>query len=90
MPESAVEMQLAAILGQHLRELRKAKGLSQERVALAAGISTNYYQLLEAGLRTRTPRTPANPSLMVLVALGEVLETPLPVILDEVLIRNAS
>lgn len=90
MSESAVEKELVAILGRHLSELREAKGLTQEEVALAAGISRQAYQLLEAGLRARKPRTPANPRLSTLVSVSQVLGTPLPVLLGEVFSRNGS
>ncbi|WP_336085315.1 helix-turn-helix domain-containing protein [Nocardia sp. SSK8] len=90
MSESAVEKQLVAILGQHLASLRVAKGLTQEEVALAAGISRQHYQLLEIGLRARNPRKPANPTLSTLLALSNVLGTPLPVLLDEVLARTGT
>ncbi|MFC6013771.1 helix-turn-helix domain-containing protein [Nocardia lasii] len=89
MPESAVENELVAILGHHLAELRMARGLTQEQVALAAGMSRNHYQLLEAGLRARKPRKPANPTFTTLVALSEVLDTPLPDLINEVWNRNA-
>lgn len=89
MSESAVENELVAILGQHLAELRVAKGLTQEQVAHAAGVSRQYYQLLEAGLRTRKPRTPANPTLSTLISVSEVLGTPLPALLGEVFVRSA-
>ncbi|MFF2087584.1 helix-turn-helix domain-containing protein [Nocardia sp. NPDC058176] len=90
MSESAVEKQLVAILGEHLAALREAKGLTQEEVALAAGISRQHYQLLEVGLRARKPRTPANPRLSTLVALSEVLGTTMPDLIDEVFGRSAS
>ncbi|WP_229683875.1 helix-turn-helix domain-containing protein [Nocardia camponoti] len=90
MSESAAENALVAILGQHLAELRRAKGLTQEQVAHAAGVSRQYYQLLESGLRARNPREPANPSFQVLVAVSEAIGTPLPAVLDEVYERNAS
>ncbi|MFB7878022.1 helix-turn-helix domain-containing protein [Nocardia sp. NPDC056064] len=90
MPESAVEKQLVAILGQHLAALRTARGLTQEEVALAAGISRQHYQLLEIGLRARNPKKPANPTFSTLVALSDVLGTPLPILLDEVFSRAGS
>lgn len=60
-------------LGINLARAREAVGLSQERVAHAAGISTFTYRKLEKG--ESNPGTPANPRLRTLVALAEVLGT---------------
>lgn len=75
VPESSVEQKLAEALGQRLAELRQARGLTQENVAQAAGISRNHYQLLEYGLGQRGDRKPANPRLSTLIALSNVLGT---------------
>lgn len=58
-------------LGINLARAREASGLSQERVAHAAGISTFTYRKLEKG--ESNPGTPANPRLKTLIALSEVL-----------------
>lgn len=58
-------------LGVKLLQAREASGLSQERLAHAAGISTFTYRKLEKG--ESNPGTPANPRLKTLVALAEVL-----------------
>lgn len=58
-------------LGINLGRAREAPGLSQERVAHAAGISTYTYRKLEKG--ESSPGTPGNPRLKTLVALSEVL-----------------
>ena len=58
-------------LGVNLLRAREALGLSQERLANAAGISTFTYRKLEKG--EYNPGTPANPRLSTLVALAEVL-----------------
>ena len=39
------------LVGQRLRELREARGLSQENFSLAAGIGRSYYGGIERGLR---------------------------------------
>lgn len=62
-------------LGINLARAREASGLSQERVAHAAGISTFTYRKLEKG--ESNPGTPANPRLKTLVALAEVLDVDL-------------
>lgn len=59
-------------LGINLQRARAAKGVSQERAAHAAGISTYTYRKLEKG--ESNPGTPANPRLRTLVALAEILE----------------
>ena len=50
-------MELEVAFGQVLRELRKKRGLSQERLALEAGIDRTFVSLLERGLRQPTLRT---------------------------------
>jgi transcriptional regulator with XRE-family HTH domain len=59
-------------LGLRLQRLRVAKGLSQERLAAAANISSFTYRKLEKG--QSNPGTPANPRLRTLMALAEVLD----------------
>ncbi|QCQ17329.1 MULTISPECIES: helix-turn-helix transcriptional regulator [Microbacterium] len=61
-------------LGVNLRQARARRGISQERAAHAAGISAFTYRKLERG--ESNPGTPANPRLRTLVALAEVLDTP--------------
>lgn len=39
------------LVGQRLRALREARGLSQENFALEAGIARSYYGAIERGLR---------------------------------------
>lgn len=59
-------------LGVLLQRARAAAGMSQERTAHAAGISTFTYRKLEKG--ESNPGSPANPRLKTLVALAEVLD----------------
>ena len=68
-------VQYARELGILLHRERVKKGLSQERLALAAGITAFTYRKLEKG--ESNPGTPANPRLHTLVALAEVLGVPL-------------
>ena len=82
MPQSSIERELAEALGRRLAELRHQRGLTQEDVAQAAGISRNHYQLLEYGLGQRDSRKPANPRLSTLVALSTVLGTTVPELID--------
>ena len=62
----------ARTLGLRLQRARLAKGMSQEAVAHAAGISTFTYQKFEKG--ESKPGTPMNPRLRTLLALADVLE----------------
>lgn len=58
-------------LGIALQRARQRSGLSQEKVAHAAGISAYTYRKLEHG--ESNPGTPANPRLRTLAALAEIL-----------------
>ena len=64
--------EFARTLGLRLQRARLAKGMSQEAVAHAAGISTFTYQKFEKG--ESKPGTPMNPRLRTLLALAEALE----------------
>lgn len=66
-------------LGIKLGRAREAAGISQERLAHAAGISTFTYRKMEKG--ESNPGTPANPRLRTLVALAEVLGVRLDALL---------
>lgn len=58
--------------GANLRRSRLDAGLTQEMVAVRAGISLFTYQKLEKG--ESNPGTPANPRLQTLLALSAVLD----------------
>lgn len=62
-------------LGRNLQAARIRVGLTQERVALGAGISTFTYQKMENG--ESNPGTPSNPRLQTLLCLSVVLEEDL-------------
>ncbi len=68
-------------LGIRLHRLRTERGLSQERLAVAADISGFTYRKLEKG--ESNPGTPANPRLKTLVALAEVLEVDIRELLPQ-------
>jgi transcriptional regulator with XRE-family HTH domain len=57
---------VATAFGRVLREMRKRKKLSQEDLALGAGLDRTYPSLLERGQR--------QPTLAVLLAVARVLE----------------
>ena len=63
---------IARQLGLRLQRARIAKGLSQEALAHAAGISTYTYQKFEKG--ESRPGTPMNPRLRTFVALAAALD----------------
>jgi transcriptional regulator with XRE-family HTH domain len=68
-------VQEAQLFGRRLRELRKAKGLTQEALAEAADLSGNYISDLELGLKV--------PSLTILVRLSEALDIGTPELLAD-------
>jgi len=68
-------------LGVELNRRRTALGLSQERVANAAGVTRGYYHQLERG-ESRAGRV-ANPTLLNLVALSQVLGTTVDELLPD-------
>lgn len=57
--------ELLRAFGKHLRDLRKRRSLSQEKLAELAGLHRNYAGLLERG--------GSNPTLLAIVALGRAL-----------------
>ena len=60
-------MDWKAIVGRNVRRLRQERKLSQEQLALSAGIDLTYVGGIELGKR--------NPSLLILVRLSTALET---------------
>jgi transcriptional regulator with XRE-family HTH domain len=73
-PEPLIERELALAFGRHLRDLRDAAGLTQEKAAERAGMSRNHYQLLESGLSDRARKSPANPRLSTLLDIAHALD----------------
>ena len=63
----------AVEFGKRLRQMRLDRGLTQEDVASAAGLSRFVYQQYERG--ESRPGTPSNPQLRTLVAISRVLGT---------------
>ena len=59
-------MDLVVLLGRNLRSHRQARGMSQEELALEAGMKRSYVSELERGLR--------NPTVRALGRLAEALE----------------
>jgi transcriptional regulator with XRE-family HTH domain len=68
-------VQEAKLFGRRLRELRKARGLTQEALAELAELSGNYISDLELGLKV--------PSLTILVCLSQALDVDVPELLAD-------
>lgn len=68
--ETQLESALAAALGERLRQLRLEHDMSQEALALAAGLNRNHYQTIESGERIKG--TPSNPTVSTLYAIAGV------------------
>jgi transcriptional regulator with XRE-family HTH domain len=58
-----------AIVGQNVRRLRLAKGITQERLAFASELDLTYIGGIERGRR--------NPSLLVMARIADSLDVPL-------------
>ena len=69
-------------IGQQIRKIRKAHGLSQEELAEKVGISTTHMSHIETG-NTKL-------SLPVLIQIAEALEVQTDFLLNPVPIQNAS
>jgi len=61
----ASDASLLSALGKRVRELRKERGYSQEKLAEHAGIHENHVRRIEGGT--------ANPGYLVLVKLAKAL-----------------
>ncbi|SIS17763.1 helix-turn-helix transcriptional regulator [Microbacterium sp. RURRCA19A] len=61
----------ARTVGTNIHRARLERGLSQEQVAYAAGLSRYTFQKFEKG--ESMPDTPANPSLRNIMAIAQVL-----------------
>lgn len=67
-------MDVVQLLGVNVRRYRKLKGMSQERLALDAGMERSYVSDLERGMR--------NPSVRALGRLADALSIEPSVLLD--------
>lgn len=73
-----IEPAVARRFGERLKQLRQARGYTQESLAHAAGINRNHYQLIESGISDRKKNSPANPRLSTLIRISQVLQTSVP------------
>ena len=64
--------QLLIVVGQCIRELRKARGFSQENFAAAAGLDRAYYGGVERGERNLSARNVVRIAATLGVEVGEL------------------
>ena len=69
-------MEARAIVGWNLRRLRVARGLSQERLALAAGIDRAYVGRVERGSENVTITTLEAMAVALAVPVADLLIEP--------------
>ncbi|GLS44207.1 helix-turn-helix domain-containing protein [Methylobacterium brachythecii] len=69
-------MEARAIIGWNLRRLRVEQGLSQERLALAAGIDRAYVGRVERGSENVTVTTLEVMARALSVAVGDLFTEP--------------
>ena len=68
-------------IGTNIQRQRLARGYSQDRVAYEANLSRYTFQKLEKG--ESRPDSAANPRLMTLLAVAQVLDVELTVLLPQ-------
>ena len=66
-------MDLVRLLGENVRNARKAKGFSQEELALEAGMKRSYVSDLERGTRNPTVRALGRLAAALEMEPGELL-----------------
>ncbi|WP_165168542.1 helix-turn-helix transcriptional regulator [Rothia uropygialis] len=76
MTSDSLDRQTALRLGSLLQSHRADLGITQEKVALEAGISRQHYQQMEYGFSDRATRSPSNPKLRSLMKVVAILEIP--------------
>ncbi len=82
---SPAERALASTFAKTLIARRKELGLTQEQVALDAGVDRNHYQLMEHARSDRKTNSPANPRLSTLIKLAKVFDCTVHDLLDSAL-----
>ena len=73
---SEAERILASTLAKTIARRRKELGLTQEEVAMRAGIDRNHYQLMEHARSNRKTNSPLNPTLTTMLKIALVLNIP--------------
>ncbi|MDQ8738533.1 helix-turn-helix transcriptional regulator [Paenibacillus sp. LHD-38] len=74
--------EIAGLVGENIRQLRKKRGLSQEQLALRADINASYMGQVERGEK--------NPTIDVLSKIAHALQTPLEKIVNVISIADAA
>ena len=69
-------MDLVKILGRNVRERRKARGLSQEELALEADMKRSYLSDLERGVRNPSVRAVGRLAKALGIRAAELLQHP--------------
>lgn len=67
-------MDLVQLLGANIRKARKAKGISQEELALEAGMKRSYVSDLERGTRNPSVRAVGRLAAALDVEPGDLLK----------------
>ncbi|WP_030016048.1 helix-turn-helix transcriptional regulator [Curtobacterium sp. S6] len=84
MTSDSLDRDTAQRLGSLLQTYRADLGISQEKVALEAGISRQHYQQMEYGYSDRASRSPSNPKLRSLMRIVAILQIPREEVLDAI------
>ncbi|CAM4186488.1 transcriptional regulator with XRE-family HTH domain [Paenibacillus endophyticus] len=74
--------EIAGLVGENIRQLRKKRGFSQEQLALRADINASYMGQVERGEK--------NPTIDVLGKIAFALQTPLEKLVDVVSLSDPS
>ncbi|OMF35907.1 hypothetical protein BK133_09435 [Paenibacillus sp. FSL H8-0548] len=74
--------EIAGLVGDNIRQLRKIKGLSQEQLAFRAEINASYMGQVERGEK--------NPTIDVLSKIAKALQTPLEKLVDVSYVADAT
>lgn len=91
MPRNTpLDPEIAREFAVRLVRLRHEAGLTQEQVALKAGISRVMYQNYERAWSDRDKRSPANPSLGTLIDLAWALGCDVKVLVDNLPLKHTS
>ncbi|WP_102713822.1 helix-turn-helix domain-containing protein [Paenibacillus castaneae] len=72
--------EVAGLIGENIRQLRKKRGLSQEQLALRADINASYMGQVERGEK--------NPTIDVLSKIATALQMPIEQIVNVISITN--
>lgn len=83
MTVSEADRTLAKALAESLRRHRKKTGLSQEKLAHAAGIDWKYYQNLENEKSGSAKGSAANPTIQILWKLSGAYGVSLPDLIND-------